>query len=62
MKSSELERIAEKVRQRCIKAAKKGFKDASMSGLCTEGAAEAAIGAMQSLDVTEIVAEENGFN
>lgn len=50
--------LARIVRQACIEAAKEGFKDASMSGLCAEGAIEAAIGAMQSLDLDSIIARE----
>lgn len=46
---------AEKVRKACIRAAREGFRDASMSGLCTEGAVEAAIGAMQSLDLEDLL-------
>lgn len=48
---------AEKIREACIKAAKKGFMDASMSGLCTEGAMEAAISAIQSLNLKTILNE-----
>lgn len=48
-------RLARKVRQACIEAAREGFKDASMSGLCAEGAIEAAISAMQKLDVEQII-------
>lgn len=51
--------VAEKVRKACIRAAREGFRDASMSGLCTEGAVEAAIGAMQSLDLEKIVKEQD---
>lgn len=47
--------VAEKVREACIEAARKGFLDASMSGLCTEGAAEAAISAIQKLDLNDIL-------
>lgn len=43
--------LAEKIREICIKAAKDGFIDASISGLCTEGAIEAAIGAIQMVDL-----------
>lgn len=43
--------LAEKIRAACIEAAKEGFMDASISGLCAEGAMEAAISAMQSLDL-----------
>jgi hypothetical protein len=49
--------IAEKIRDACIKAAREGFVDASMSGLCTEGAMEAAISAMQSLQIESLIGE-----
>ncbi|MDZ7805592.1 MAG: acetyltransferase [Gracilimonas sp.] len=52
-------RLAETVRLACIKAAKEGFMDASMSGLCTEGAMEAAISAMESLDLEELVTNQS---
>ncbi|WP_249066545.1 acetyltransferase [Halalkalibaculum roseum] len=39
--------IAEKVRAACIEAAREGFQDASMSGLCREGAIES----IKSLDL-----------
>ena len=47
--------ISEKVRAACIEAAREGFQDASMSGLCREGAIEAAIGSIQSLDLEYII-------
>lgn len=47
--------IAEQVRSACIKAAREGFTDASISGLCSEGAMEAAISAMQTLNLDNIV-------
>lgn len=47
--------VAEKVRKACIKAARDGFQEASMSGLCTEGAAEAAISAIQKLDLDDLL-------
>lgn len=47
--------LAERIRQACLKAAKEGFREASMSGLCSEGAIEAAVGAIQSVDVEKIV-------
>lgn len=47
--------IAERVREACIKAAREGFRDASMSGLCSEGAMEAAISAIQSLDMKDFI-------
>jgi hypothetical protein len=47
--------LAELVRKACIEAARDGFKDASMSGLCTEGTMEAAISSMQQLDLEKII-------
>lgn len=50
--------IAETVRESCIQAAREGFQDASISGLCAEGAMEAAISAIQQLDL-KIILEKN---
>lgn len=48
---------AEKIRDACIKAAKEGFMDASISGLCTEGAMEAAISSIEMLDLEKILSQ-----
>lgn len=48
-------RIAEVIRQACIQAALTAFEDASMNGLCCEGAWESAVGAMQRLHLQEIL-------
>lgn len=48
-------RLAYKVRQACIEAAKEGFMDASMSGLCAEGAMEAAVSAIEKLDIETLI-------
>lgn len=57
MKNSDeqLTELAALVQKECINAAREGFQDASMSGLCTEGAIEAAIGAMQSIDLEKLI-------
>jgi len=56
--------VAERVRNACINAAREGFQDAAISGLCAEGAMEglcaegameAAISAMQKLDLEKII-------
>ncbi|HKK44829.1 MAG TPA: hypothetical protein VJ964_04870 [Balneolaceae bacterium] len=52
-----MKEFAEIFRSQCIRAARKGFREASMSGLCADGAMEAAIGAIQSLDIDKILAE-----
>jgi hypothetical protein len=46
-------RLAEEVKQACITAAREGYAQAAASGLCDEGAFEAAVGAMQMLDLTQ---------
>jgi hypothetical protein len=51
--------IAEEIRDACIEAAGNGFRDAKMSGLCNDGAIEAAVGAMQSLDLEKMIEELN---
>ncbi|REL38610.1 acetyltransferase [Rhodohalobacter sp. SW132] len=48
-------RLAETIREECLKAAREGFMDASMSGLCAEGAMEAAISAIQKLDLNKVI-------
>ncbi len=55
--TTELE-LAKSVRKACIEAAREGFKDAAMSGLCVEGAMEAAISAMQNLELKKLVRDE----
>lgn len=47
--------LARAVRDACVQAALEGCEDARMAGLCWEGAWEAAIGAVQALDVGQIV-------
>lgn len=53
------QQLAERVRKACIEAAREGFLDASMSGLCAEGAMEAAISAIQKLDIEKIVEQHH---
>ncbi|MCC5941846.1 MAG: acetyltransferase [Balneolaceae bacterium] len=59
MNQSKLD-VAETVKNACIDAARDGFREALISGLCTEGAMEAAISAIQKLDVEEIVKKQSG--
>lgn len=53
----EIRRIAEAVRAACLRAARTAYQDASMSGLCGEGAFEAALGAVQTLDLEALLAQ-----
>lgn len=48
--------IARQVRNECIQTALSAYENASMSGLCGEGAFEAAVSAMRMLDVDALVA------
>lgn len=52
--------VAERVRAGCIDAARAAYEDAAIRGLCGEGALEAAIGALQSLDIEPLVAGAAG--
>lgn len=47
--------LAGQVREVCISTALSAYEDASISGLCAEGAFEAAISAIRMLDVASIV-------
>ena len=44
-------RLAEAVREACLVAAKKGYEEASQSGLCHEGAVEASLDAIRMVDL-----------
>lgn len=48
-------RMANLVRAACVQAGKEAYESASMSGLCSEGAWEAAIGAIEMLDIKGLV-------
>ncbi|HEX6383884.1 MAG TPA: acetyltransferase [Anaerolineae bacterium] len=52
---SEKRRLAERVRDACVRAALAGYERAAMDGLCHEGAWEAAIGAIRMLKLEGIV-------
>lgn len=48
-------RLAETVREACIEAALAGYESAAMSGLCHEGAWEAAISAIRTADLAAAI-------
>jgi hypothetical protein len=50
-------RLAEAIRAACIQAAIAGYEDASLSGLCHEGAWERAIDAMRELKLEAVIKE-----
>jgi len=47
-------RLAKLIRDACIQAASTSFEDARMDGLCCDGAWEAAVEAMRTIDVEKI--------
>jgi hypothetical protein len=47
---------AEIVRAACLEAAAAAYEDAGLRGLCAEGRWEAAVGAIQRLDLRELLA------
>jgi hypothetical protein len=48
-------RLAEAVREACIQAAAEGYESAALSGLCEEGALEAAVSAIRMLDLDVVI-------
>lgn len=50
--------MADAVRKACIEAALAAYEDAGVSGLCAEGRWEAAVSAMQSLDLQTLTAKD----
>ena len=49
--------LAEAVRSACERAAIAAYEDAGLRGLCEEGRWEAALGALQSLDLRKLLQE-----
>ena len=44
------------VRDACLEAAREGYQQAAMAGLCQEGAVEASLDAIQMLDLEALLA------
>lgn len=55
MTDTTLEQVAAQIREACLKAALQAYEDAGVQGLCAEGRWEAALSAIQSVDVTELL-------
>jgi hypothetical protein len=47
--------FAEAIRNACVQAALDGYQNAAIAGLCHEGAWEAAINAIQMLDLDAVI-------
>jgi pentatricopeptide repeat protein len=50
-------RLAQAVRDACLRAALEAHEDAGVRGLCQEGRWEAAVGAIQSMDLERLLAD-----
>jgi hypothetical protein len=48
--------VLERVREALVHAALMAYEDASIQGLCSEGAWEVALAAMRDLDLTNVIA------
>lgn len=55
--SEDRRRLARAIRDACIDAAKQGYEHAAISGLCEEGALEAALSAIHMLDLDAAIRE-----
>ncbi|MGN8159823.1 acetyltransferase [Salinisphaera sp. SWV1] len=55
MNEAERLAMAERIRRACVQAARNGYEEAAMAGLCAEGALEAALGAIERLDLETIL-------
>ncbi|GAA5177028.1 MULTISPECIES: hypothetical protein [Halomonadaceae] len=55
MKDAERLALAARVRDACVAAALAGHEEAAIAGLCSEGALEAAISAIQMLDLENLI-------
>jgi hypothetical protein len=51
------ENLAKRIRDACLEAVLEAYEDAGMQGLCAEGRWEAAIGALQMLDLAPLLRE-----
>lgn len=54
-----LKRQLEAVRTACLEAAREGYEQAAMAGLCHEGAMEASLDAIRMVDVKAVLAALN---
>lgn len=52
-------KLAETIRDICAREARDGFMDASIQGLCTEGAMEAAVSAIERIDLKKVIEKLN---
>lgn len=51
------EDLAKRIRNACLEAVLQAYEDAGMQGLCAEGRWEAAVSALQTLDLAPLLRE-----
>ena len=51
------EDLAKRIRDRCIQTVLQAYEDAGMQGLCAEGRFEAAVSALQKVDLAPLLNE-----
>lgn len=56
MNNDHLVSLASRTKQACLTAAREGFEDAELSGLCREGCMEAALSAIEMVDIDQLLA------
>lgn len=57
--NDEMLKLAEHIRRACVNAASDAAEQAGIQGLCEDGQVEAAISALQMLDLEKILADTN---
>lgn len=53
--SESAKKLAGAVRDACVEAARRGYDEAAISGLCHEGAVECSVDAIRSLDIEAVI-------
>ena len=53
----EVEDLAKRIRDACVRAALRAYEDAGIQGLCAEGRWEAAISALRTVDLAPLLHE-----
>lgn len=60
MNDADRKHLAEAVRRACLEAARKGYEDAAIAGICHEGAVELSLDAIRGLDVAPLLQSFEG--
>lgn len=59
IRSDDAGRLAQEVREACVRAALDGYEQAGLGGLCAEGRWEMAIDAIRALDLGSVIARSS---